>query len=419
MIRQKTLGLVLTATSFAFIAAMTMVPYPEQVEQVHAVPFSCLVCGEFGGEDVILNVLLFVPFGIGLRLTGLARWKTFGIAVLTTAAVESLQHTVIMGRHASLSDLLTNSTGGGLGIVFADHWRGLILPRQAGARRLAWFGMAIWLGIQTLSASLISISLPAATYFGLWAPQLPEFDQFHGKVLSATLNGDSVPATRLTNSRNVRSQLQSDSFALEVTAMGDTSESWLAPMVSVLDDQKHEILFLGQLGRDLVFRVRMRTADFKFHTPAVRLTEVLSTIPGAQLHIRAGMDRGRLFLQLMRDEQEYRRDLALSPSWGWSFVFPYELAFGSEVYLLTALWIAGPLLPVPYWVRRGTMTRSDRWRGCALLASLLGLGLGAIPLAMGLPAVHWSEWLAGAVGMVAGWSLGAVSGDRRPAAPFL
>ncbi len=408
MIPRKTFGLLLTGGSLAFIAAMTMVPYPEMAEQARTVPFTCLVCGEFGGEDVILNVLLFVPFGIGLRLTGLARWKAFGIAVLTTAAVESLQHTLVLGRHASLSDLLANSTGGWLGVALADHWRGLILPRPPGARRLARLGMATWLGIQTLSASLISISLPSTTYIGLWAPHLPEFDQFNGTVLSATLNGDNIPAGRLNDSRKVRSQLQSDSFALEVTAIGDTSESWLAPIVGVFDDQKHEILLLGQWGRDLVFRVRLRTRDFKLHTPAVRLTEVLSTIPGAPLSIRAGMDRGRVFLQLMRDGHGYRRELALSPGLAWSFVFPYELAFGPEVHFPTALWVAGLLLPVGYWVRRARTTRRGQWGGCALLAFLLGLGLGAVPFAMGLPAVHWSEWLAGVAGMVAGWSLGAV-----------
>jgi len=229
---------------------MTLVPYPSLVE-VRAPPFICLVCGELGGMDVILNILLFIPLGVGLRLTGLPRWKAFGIAVLTTIAVESLQYTVIAGREASLSDLLTNSTGGWLGISLAHHWRGLILPQPPPARRLAWLGAAIWLSIQTLSAALVSVAMPQTTYVGMWAPQLSEFDAFRGTVLTATLDGDRLPGTQLDDSRKVRSQLQGDSFELEVTAIGDTSEFWLAPIVSVFDDQKQEILVLGQWGRDL------------------------------------------------------------------------------------------------------------------------------------------------------------------------
>jgi VanZ family protein len=409
----KALGLFLATAGFAFIAAMTLVSYPAQENQLQPIPFTCLVCGDLGGEDVILNILLFVPLGVGLRLAGLARWKALGIAVLTTITVESLQYTVIAGRHASLSDLLTNSIGGWIGIALADHWRRLILPRPTGALRLTWFGMAIWLGIEMLSAALLSVSPPPTVYFGMWAPHLPDFAEFHGTVLSATLDGETLPGTRLDDSRKVASQLRHKSFALEITAVGDASESWLAPIVAVLDEQKQEILFLGQWGRDLFFRVRMRTGDFRLGPPALRLPDVLSTTPGILLRIRAGLDRGRLFLQLTRDGHEYRRELAMSPSWGWSFVLPYEAAFGPEVYFLTSLWIAGLLLPIAYWARRGATTGSERWRAGALLALLVGLGLGAVPLATGLPPVHWSEWVAAAAGMAAGWCLGSAT---RPVA---
>lgn len=363
--------------------------------------------------DIVLNILLFIPLGVGLRLSGLPRWKAFGIAVLTTLAVESLQYAAIAGREASLSDLLTNSIGGWLGISLGHHWRRLFLPPPPQARRLAWAGMAIWLGIETVSAALLSVSLPQTTYFGMWAPQLGEFDAFRGTVLTATLDGERLPGTRLGESRKVRSQLQRDRFEVEVTAIGDASEYWLAPIVGVFDDQEREILFLGQWGRDLIFRVRMRVRDFRLINPAIKLTDVLSTTPGKLLRIRAGLDRGRLFLDLVRDGQEFRRELALSPNWAWSFVllYPNRYVFGPEVHFLTALWIAGLLIPVGYWVQRGATTGHERWKAGALLAGVVGLGLGAIPLATGLAAVHWSEWVAAAAGMIVGGGLGAIVGE--------
>jgi hypothetical protein len=246
----------------------------------------------------------------------------------------------------------------------------------------------------------------------MWAPHLSEFDAFRGTVLTAALDGDKLPGTRLDDSTKVRSQLQRDRFELEVTATGDTSEFSLAPIVAIFDDQKEEILLLGEWGRDLVFRVRTRTRDFRLRSPGFKLTDVLSTTPGKLLRIRAGLDRGRLFLQLARDGQEYRRELALSPSWGWSFVlpYPYYYAFGLEVYFLTALWIAGLLIPIGYWAHRGVTTRTERWMAWGLLAVVVELGLGVVPLATGLGAVHGSEWVAAAAGIIAGGWLGSRSG---------
>ena len=40
-----------------------------------------------------------------------------------------------------------------------------------------------------------------------------------------------------------------------------------------------------------------------------------------------------------------------------------------------------------------------------LVAALVGLGIGAVPLATRIPAVHWSEWVAAMVGLLAGWCL--------------
>jgi hypothetical protein len=405
MIQQKTLGLFLTAAGFAFIAAMTLVPHPELADEIRKIPNTCLICGEQGGLDVALNILLFIPLGIGLRLAGLTAWKAFGITVLTTFAVESAQYTVIAGRHASLSDLLTNSVGGGLGILLAGRWRGLILPGPAGSRRLAWLGMGAWLALEILSASLLSIAPPKTIYRGEWVPVPPfGFDQFRGEVSRATLNGDLIRGALPDDGRRVRAELESGGFALEVTATGDGG-SGFAPMVGIFDEKKQEILVVGESGLDLFFRVRMRVSDLGLRNPALRLPGVLPAVPGKRLEIRAGLERGSLFLQLVRDSQVFRRELALSPNWGWSFLIPDEYAFGSEVHILTALWIAGLLLPVAYWARRGAATSAEQLRVSALLVALVGLGIVTVPLATRVPAVHWSEWLAAATGLFAGWWL--------------
>ncbi len=62
---------------------------------------------------------------------------------------------------------------------------------------------------------------------------------------------------------------------------------------------------------------------------------------------------------------------------------------------LTALWIAGWLVPVGYWTRR------SRAASAGLAAALFGVGLGlvAIPAGFGLRAPGAWEWLAAAIGL--------------------
>jgi hypothetical protein len=80
-------------------------------------------------------------------------------------------------------------------------------------------------------------------------------------------------------------------------------------------------------------------------------------------------------------------------------VIPFEYAYGSEVHLLTGLWIAGLLLPVAYWAGRRQGIRPALSLGLLLVA-----GLGLIPRLTGYPAVHGSEWIAGIAGLSAGWA---------------
>ena len=87
-------------------------------------------------------------------------------------------------------------------------------------------------------------------------------------------------------------------------------------------------------------------------------------------------------------------------------VLSFDLAAGTGVRWITALGLALATLPLGFWARRtGRPTVA-----LAGLAAALVLALAAIPAAGGFPPVHWSEWMAGALGGAGGWAL------RRPAA---
>src|SRR6185437_1847814 len=91
-------------------------------------PSLCILCGDMAVQDIILNVILFVPFGAGIRLAGVRRRRAIVMVFCLTAAIELLQMHVIHGRDSSLGDVITNTLGGALGLVLADSWRVWVFP---------------------------------------------------------------------------------------------------------------------------------------------------------------------------------------------------------------------------------------------------------------------------------------------------
>ena len=78
----RTAGLLLAIASVIVIAFATLLPQPPGVVESHF----CVICGSFGSVDAILNVVVFVPLGIGLALYGLrGRNSVVAICVLSAA----------------------------------------------------------------------------------------------------------------------------------------------------------------------------------------------------------------------------------------------------------------------------------------------------------------------------------------------
>ena len=94
---------------------------------------------------------------------------------------------------------------------------------------------------------------------------------------------------------------------------------------------------------------------------------------------------------------------------------------------LTALWVAGLLLPLGYWSSRtaggdagATGVESvgawGRTATVGLLVATVGIGLGIVPGVLGYPPTDSELWLAAVVGLAAGWCVGHLSrrGRRAP-----
>lgn len=395
--RQRRLGSWIAIGGLAWIALLTLIPHPGAAARAASTPLTCLLCGDAGGVDFFLNVLLFAPLGVGLRLAGFSWRRAVVLSALTTFGVELLQMKVVAGRDASLGDLLANTSGGALGAMVVARWRQFVLPEAMHARRL---GLAcavglgcVWIG----TAWALGPTLPeGGVWFGQWAPDFSNFGRFRGTLLSVSAGGEPLlPGPAFDRQRLEDAIAARPSLAFRAVLARPPGR--LAPIGAVTDTRHGEIILIGQERQDLAFRVRMRASILKLWTPTVTLRNGMSGQAGDTVDAEGALRDGAFELRSRIRGQERIRALPLSASWGWSLVTPWESVLGEEVDALTAVWIFGLIAVLTYW--------SVLAGGASLVippATILVL-LVVIPRAAGFPPTQSSEWLAAGVGMILGF----------------
>ena len=405
--RQRHLGYRLAFAGFVLIAALTLLPQPEEAARAAATPITCILCGDLGTVDFLLNVLLFVPLGAGLLLAGFSWRRTVVLAGLLTCLIELLQMEVITGRDASLGDVLANTIGAGLGAFLAARWRGFIFPESGRARRLALaYALAlawIWAG----TAWALGPALPQGVrWFGAWAPEFDNFERFVGTPLLVTAGGEPLlPGPALDQRRLDDAVTANPAIAFRAVLAGPTTG--LAPIGVIVDAWHRDVLFIGQDGGDLAFGLRMRASILKLRNPMALLHGGLAGQQGDTVEAEGALRRGAFELSSRDGPRLAAFRLPLSASWGWSLVTPWAAGYGREMYLLTALWVAGLVAVLAYW--------SGLAGGAGLLVvpvTLAGL-LGIVPYGAGFPPAHWSEWVAALVGILLGSVAAAGASQKR------
>ena len=406
---RRWLPLALIGLGALAIGRATLLPDPTSVDQVAALPLTCLVCGEVGAVDVTLNLLLFAPLAAGLALLGTGMIRIFVIAALLSLTIETIQLAWIPGRDASLSDLVTNSIGAAV-IGWVVHRRdGMLLPDRRRAGWLTLISLAGWVLLEALAGWSLQPSLPETVYWGQWAPDLGSLDRFRGTILNAAVAGEFLPPHRLTASNRFRQNLLQGAGPVTTTAITGSPPSELAPIVSVFDGGSREIFLLGQRQDEAFFRLRTRVTDLRFRPPAIGIPHAVPTMPGESLTISASYTRGRYWLRLEVGGRVSERTLDATPNWAWSFLMPFgNYALGMYAPWLTALWVAGLLLPIGYWSGRiGTAI------GLVGAGITVGLTLALVPVCCELPPIHLIEWASAALGLILGHAGGRLSLRHR------
>ena len=253
------------------------------------------------------------------------------------------------------------------------------------------------------SGTLAHISLPNTTAWGTWRPELLHHDYFPGKVLSATAGGLPTPYAIAATSADVRRRLSSDSVVVEATVVGGMRTNPVSAIATVYDYNRSQIFMLGQRKGNLIFSIRMRTADARIATPAIRLDSVFPphrpTNPDT-MHVAGGLIHHRLWISVRANGVTRERTQPIDAGLGWSYLLPFEYEYGPEAPWLTVLWLAGLSAPAMYWATRAG-PRALTMVGAVLAASLL-----LIPFAAGVCATAWWEWVALALGACIGMLIG-------------
>ena len=374
----------------------------------------CLLCGERGLADFILNLALYVPFGLALAARA---WTLIGVMATAGAlslGIEAAQLLVIPGRDASLGDLLSNTAGAGIGWL---AWLERVWGPKADGRVAA--SLPIVAALAAVAAVLVGLWLlegryPEKQYHLQWTRELPHMEAYPGEVLttgvgSLELNGPPGPIRR---SASVRTLLLKGGPAWAVVRTA-RPRAGLAQIfgLSVYADGAREIVFLGADGTDLVYRHR-RVAE------TIKLDRADTRFPGAF----AGVEPGTVVeISVQKKGTDYCAGVgdrfmcvpALSAPDTWTLL-AYRPSLRPWIRDVAGyLWLALLFAPA------GLVGVGWRKRGMAAGIAALGLSLG--PLLLGAPVTSIFAIFSAILGiMAAGTAVDAVrlaSGGTRSCHP--
>src|SRR6185312_812794 len=291
--RLRRTGAALGLAGLAFVAVATLTPLRNAHGTALTPPVLCLVCGAQGGADIAANLLLFLPLAVGIRLAGASWGRTVLLCALLSFTVELLQYTVVPGREASLSDLLTNTTSGAIGAAAGGHVPAALRPRPRQAAALLGVGTSALTAALGISAWLLQSRLPEGELYSLWAPS---HEVFEGQVTSVSLEGRPMPRGGAPpDSAELRRRLERGGFTLAVDVTSGSPTQDREP-IYMFRGPSRSALILSQLRREAAVAVPARALRYRLWPPMLSLADGLPAGPGVPVRLTAVEQERRLRL---------------------------------------------------------------------------------------------------------------------------
>lgn len=386
------------------IAWLTLVPDARQ-----APPVQPHFSWSLGGTDIVNNILLFAPLGLGLALAGQGVARACGAGLLLSTAIELAQWRFLPERYASLGDICANTAGCALGYLGHAVAPALLRPSRGAARLLVLSWATVWVAICFFTAWVLQPELPqTTTWWGQWAHHFPGTVPLRGRVLSFTVNSWPIPDDPLTDTRAFRAGVAEHGAQLEVQASGLMPVDGRAQVAAVVDGEGNMVMAIEQEGCMLRAVARRRADHLGFGAPALNLPVSCS---GAldTIDIAATIKPQYMRLVQRAPGGERSAQLTLRPTLGWWLLIPRPSLVVRPVPF-TLLWIGVLLAPLAYWANGLTSSPT------ATLACLATFGLGVVALCAATFQLHAPDAV-DALGVVGGLLTGWGGGSLLRTAP--
>ena len=373
-LRQKIGRVLLGLLSVTIIAVATLPP----TSAANSPSGLCIVCGERGGADAFLNLLLFVPLGVAFRLFHLKLLVAVLGGAALTFAIELAQLALISGRDASIADLLWNTLGVVVGYAIIAELPELIKPSIKTARALVIAWTALLIALPFVFAFALTPSVTADTYYWQWTPELGGEHEYEGELIEATLDGNPAPRWNSPHSEALEAAIARGTIGLRFVAAEPVPRR--TTLFAIASERNRHLVRISIIGRDIAINVRRHSRDARFDYPIVRIRDGLRGVSaGDTVHLRITRNPGLMRLAV---NEHAPRDVATRVSHAWTVLYAGTDGSPHEA-LLSKIFLVGLLLPLGYWATRGRVIVPSAAIGVAALFVL--------PWVAGLSRLSWSE----------------------------
>ena len=393
-------GRVVAFTSIVGILLLTMRSNPALRDFVASTPLTCVICGEEGALDFILNILFFSPLGAGLFLAGVAPGFAVAAGGALSLLVETIQYFVLVGRDASLGDLLANTLGTALGVAVARAvWSTHAPPVPAVAQR--WLAGALALGYAGLALGGWSLE-PSASSSGQWrartAYPAPDAIPFRGTIDQFLVGAVEVRPGPVDDPATLRAALLEPVRTVTIRGRGallTDPQSWLAG----LDADGHVEVSVGQEWCAFTYSGRRRAFDLRLHEADIFVETTCRDSLDTPFEVRATQSTSAVTISAQDPHGSWQASAPLYLATGWVSFWPYADHLVPRQGAAEVAWIALLLLPAGLWMSpAGAGTRT--W-AAVVLASIGALYL--FTAAFGMAAVLPLHLVGIPLGLGAGW----------------
>lgn len=111
------------------MTVLSEIAYVDHFRNINFIPFHYDVERVYHLSEVLKNVLIFIPFGVYFQMMKIPRSKAILLGMILSLMLETLQFILAVGA-TDITDIITNTTGTAIGVVFYSLLRLVFKKRK-------------------------------------------------------------------------------------------------------------------------------------------------------------------------------------------------------------------------------------------------------------------------------------------------